>query len=330
MKLFFKYLKGKKAETAAFVSFAVIFVVCFILYGVPAGAVLYPAALCLLAGAMICGADFANTLRLHNRLCRLKKQTAAMIGELPSGRTVTEEDLAEIAENLIKEVRMLESVSEERLRDMTEYYTVGVHHIKTPIASMKLTLQNEDSPLSRKLSADLFRIEQYAEMVLTYLRLDSSSGDYVFREQELDGIIKNSVKKFASEFIGRKISLDYEKTEKKLVTDEKWLGFVVEQILSNSLKYTQEGGSIRIYMKTPDVLCIEDTGIGIAPEDMPRIFEKGYTGYNGRIDRRASGIGLYLCKRICENLGAEISAESEPEKGTAVLIKLDQYKIQKD
>lgn len=204
---------------------------------------------------------------------------------------------------------------------MVDYYTIWAHQIKTPIASMRLTLQNEDTALSRQLTNELFRIEQYVEMVLAFLRLNSKSTDYVLKEYDLDGIIKQSVKKFAGEFISRKLSLNYESLHTVVLTDEKWLSFVIEQVLSNALKYTPSG-SISITMEDGKRLCIRDTGIGIAAEDLPRIFEHGYTGYNGRMDKKASGIGLYLCKRICERLGHEIRAESEVDRGTCIILDL--------
>ena len=191
---------------------------------------------------------------------------------------------------------------------------------------MRLTLQNEDTPLSRKLTSDLFQIEQYVEMVLAFMRLDSDSSDYVFKEYDIDAIIKQAVTKFASEFIDRKIRLKYEPIDQTVITDEKWFSFVIEQLLSNALKYTRKG-SIKIYMQKPMTLCIEDTGIGIAPEDLPRIFEKGYTGYNGRKDKKASGIGLYLCKRICSNLKIDLYVTSELDQGTTIHINLEQYDL---
>lgn len=205
-------------------------------------------------------------------------------------------------------------------------YTVWVHQIKTPIASMRLTLEGSDSPESRRLSAELGRIERYVEMALVYLRLDSESSDYVIREFELDPFIRRSVKKFAGEFISKRLSLELEPSGASVVSDEKWLAFVVEQVLSNSLKYTREG-SVRIYLAEPKTLCIRDTGIGIAPEDLPRIFDKGYTGLNGRADLRASGLGLYLCRRVCRKLGHEISAVSAPGKGTEIRIDLSSYDL---
>ena len=140
------------------------------------------------------------------------------------------------------------------------------------------------------------RVEQYVEMVLVFLRLDSSTTDYVIRSHSLDDIVRPAVRKFAGEFIRRRLRLDYQSLDRTVVTDAKWLGFVVEQVLSNALKYTASG-SVTIAMDGDD-LCIRDTGMGIAPEDLPRIFDRGFTGLNGRRDTRASGIGLYLCRRI--------------------------------
>ncbi|MEI3103320.1 MAG: ATP-binding protein [Oscillospiraceae bacterium] len=183
---------------------------------------------------------------------------------------------------------------------------------QNPIASMRLTLQNEDSDLARSLSGDLMRVEQYVEMVLVFLRLDSSTTDYVIRAHSLDDIVRLAVRKFAGEFIRRRLRLDYQPLDRAVVTDAKWLGFVVEQVLSNALKYTASG-SVTIAMDGDD-LCIRDTGMGIAPEDLPRIFDRGFTGLNGRRDTRASGIGLYLCRRICRSLGHTIRASSVPNR----------------
>ena len=159
-------------------------------------------------------------------------------------------------------------------------------------------------------------------MVLGYLRLESGSSDYVIRAYDLDGIVRQAVRKFASQFISKKLRLDYEPVRTEVLTDEKWLLFVIEQVLSNALKYTRTGG-IAITLEEPKTLCIRDTGIGIAPEDLPRVFEQGFTGYHGRDDKRATGIGLYLCRRILTRLGHTITIESEPGVGTTVRIGLD-------
>lgn len=326
MKLFFAYLRSKWLLLATCAVCVLLFAVAFVLYQIPLGAVLYPAALCLLLGIAVLTADFCRVRRRHILLSGLKAQAEAAAAALPAPDSVTEQDYQTLVAAMQKHTDAIRSADNTKYRDMVDYYTVWAHQIKTPIAAMKLQLQGEDSALSRRLSADLFRIEQYVEMVLAFLRLDECSSDYVFREYALDDVIRKSVRKFAPEFISRKLRLDYAPVDYTVVTDEKWLAFVLEQLLSNALKYTREGG-IRIAMDEPGVLCISDTGIGIAAEDLPRIFEKGYTGFNGRTDPAASGIGLYLCRRICKNLGIGISAASEVDTGTVIRLELARYPL---
>lgn len=329
MKLLQAYIKQHRKGIVALILFCAIFSFSFILYHLPIKAIIYPAIMCVVFGLIFAGVDFSHKKRKHKQLSEMKKLTAAMISSMPSIESIEDGDYQEIIKALQDEIANLSTSTFARYQNLTEYYTVWVHQIKTPITSMRLTLQNEDTPLSRKLTSDLFQIEQYVEMVLAFMRLDADSSDYVFKEYSIDSIIKQAVTKFASEFIDRKLRLEYEPIEKSIVTDEKWLSFVIEQLLSNALKYTRKG-SIKIYMQESMTLCIEDTGIGIAPEDLPRIFEKGYTGYNGREDKKASGIGLYLCKRICSNLEADIYVTSELDKGTTIHINLEQYNLKND
>ncbi len=327
MKLFLQYLKGHKRIFLLMAVFCIVFTVSFLLYHLPLKAVIYPTILCMGIGFAGCLLDFLRVKREHESLQRIKTVTDAMTENFPMAETIQDCDYQEIIHLLSDERNAYQQEMNRKYADMVEYYTVWAHQIKTPIASMRLNLQNEDSPLSRKLSSDLFRIEQYADMVLTFLRLDSDSTDYVFKEYDLDKIVKSAVKKFSQEFIGRKLSLVYEPLNATVVTDEKWLSFVIEQVLSNALKYTPSG-SITISLVGEKTLRIKDTGIGIAPEDLPRIFENGYTGYNGRTDRKASGIGLYLCKRICTNLGHPITASSTVDVGTVIDIDLTQRKLE--
>lgn len=158
-----------------------------------------------------------------------------------------------------------------------------VHQIKVPIQAMRLLLSNEEK--NSPLNLELFKIEQYVEMVLSCARLESDSTDYVIRSLPLEQIVKPAVRKYAPMFISKKLSLEMSSLTATVLTDEKWAQFIVEQILSNSLKYTRTG-SIRIWQKDPAALVIEDTGIGIDPADIPRLGERGFTGYNGRLDKK--------------------------------------------
>lgn len=214
-----------------------------------------------------------------------------------------------------------ESREELRRSEMTDYYLMWAHQIKTPIAAIKLLLEGrEDSFL---LTEELFKVEQYVEMVLHYLRIESISSDMVLKEYDLHQMVRQSVKKYSVLFINSGLSLKLEEFDLSVLTDEKWLCFVLEQLISNSIKYTKKG-IIHIYMDPgrEKVLVIEDTGIGIRQEDLPRIFERGFTGYNGRMDKKSTGIGLYLCKLICGQLSHGIWVESGEGKGTRAYLDL--------
>lgn len=329
MKSFAKYLIYHKKMIIMYIVFAGIFCISFALYHIPVMAVVYPAFLCLFVLLIVAGIDYAKVFGIHKELETVTHSIPDDLPDrIPEG-TDHYNDYRNIIERLCSENAKLHTEMTAKYDDLVDYYTVWAHQIKIPISSMYLTLQNEDTELSRKLLSGLRRIERYVEMVLTYLKLDSDTTDYVIKEYEIDSIVKQSVRKMSGEFIYRKISMDMKESGIKVITDEKWLGFVLEQILSNALKYTKEG-IIKIYVNTDNKLCIEDSGIGIAPEDLPRVFDRGYTGYNGRSERKASGIGLYVCKRICKNLGHSLEIESEVDKGTLVMIGLGREEFEFD
>lgn len=328
MSFFRGYLKERWKRLLMLLLFVCIFAVSFWFYRLPVRAVMYPCALCLLFGAVFVVYDMTKAYRRHKFFEELHRRNTELISALPEPEGIVDSDYQQLISVLKEKIAEITAQTDSRIRDTVDYYTVWAHQIKTPIAAMRLTLQKEDVPEARRLASELSRIEQYVEMVLVFVRLGSDYSDYVFARQDIDEIIRSSVKKFASEFIDRRIRLEYDSVDIQAVTDEKWFAFVVEQLLSNALKYTREG-SIKIYSEGK-VLCIKDTGIGIAPEDLPRVFDKGYTGCNGRTDRRASGLGLYLCRRICQNLGIDISISSTVGEGTTVRLDLGQYKLGKE
>ena len=326
MKGFFRlYLRAQRRGMLFWGFCCLIFTVSFALYGLPLGAVLYPAALCAAAGGIILLLSLRKSRAVCQELSLMQHHPADLPDELPAAQSPQEQAYQALLLALHADRQKLKSNMNARYHDMTEYYTVWAHQIKTPIAAIRLALQNEDTPLSRRLTGEVGRVEQYVQMALTYLRLGSDSSDYVIRSCALDDIVRPAVRRFAGEFIQRKIQLNYQMLNYTVITDEKWLGFVVEQVLSNALKYTPQG-NVSIYMEPEGVLCIRDTGIGIAPEDLPRVFEKGYTGYNGRSHRKASGLGLYLCREILTRLGHSVSAESQVDHGTTIRIDLRQHK----
>lgn len=285
----------------------------FYLYGLPLESVGYAFVLCFSLGLALFAVGYVQFLRRHRELERLLVQVREKVLPLPPPGGLLEEDYQALA----SERAALALEDRNRIQDMTDYYTLWAHQIKTPIAAMGLLLQEEPHP---ELEGELLKIEQYVEMVLGYLRLGSESTDYVFRDCGLDALVRQAVRKYARLFILKKISLDFQETGKTVLTDEKWLSFVIEQLLSNAVKYTPEGGRVRIY-GDGDTLVIADSGIGIQPEDLPRVFEKGFTGFNGREDKKSTGIGLCLCRQVMDRLNHDISIASRPGQGT--LVRLD-------
>lgn len=316
------FLARRWAGLLLFLACAGIFALVFSLYDLELEAVLYAGGLCLLLLLAVLAADFCRSLARRRRYEEIFRNLPLLPEELPAARTVEEADLQEILKELGLRMEAALTEWENWRQESMDYYTTWVHQIKTPISVMRMTLEGEDTEEHRELSAELFRTEQYVEMVLSYLRLDSDSSDYVFQEYDLDSIIRQAVHKYAPLFVRKKLRLSYEPVNVKVLTDEKWLLFILEQILSNSIKYTQEG-SVSITLTPDKVLNISDTGIGIAPEDLPRIFEKGFTGYNGRSDKKSTGLGLYLCKKAAGRLSHKISVQSKPGAGTVVSIDLD-------
>ncbi|MCR5330440.1 MAG: sensor histidine kinase [Lachnospiraceae bacterium] len=239
-----------------------------------------------------------------------------------------EAQMCDRIEELYRKIYALITDTENIRRDHNDYYTVWVHQIKTPIAAMKMMLARDDTKENRELASELFRIEQYVDMALGYIRIGCDTNDLVIAEYSVDEMVRQAVRKFAPLFVERRLKLDYEPADIRISTDEKWFVFVIEQILSNAIKYTKQGG-ISIGFDNGQ-LVISDTGMGIAPGDLPRIFEKGYTGFNGRADKKATGLGLYLCRRVCDMLSLTIRAESEEGKGSRFFIDLSQRKLKQD
>lgn len=235
-----------------------------------------------------------------------------------------------------------ESSAAIRQSQMRDYYSMWVHQIKTPISAMKLLLEAEREELGQLMCDDeqsqcllsdnmdsfedeLFRIEEYVSMALQYQRVSSTENDFVLEKVSVDGVIRDTIKKYAKIMIRRHIGMNYSGTVQEVYTDGKWLAFILEQLLSNAIKYTPQGFVKIETAKKANLffITIKDTGIGIKAEDLPRVFEKGYTGYNGHADKKATGIGLYLCRQMADKLGHTIRIESEIGKGTKVWIGFD-------
>ena len=256
------------------------------------------------------------------------------------------DDVEMLYQRLLENQSIARSESESsaaiRQSQMRDYYSMWVHQIKTPISAMKLLLEVEREELGQLICDDeqsqyllsdntdsfedeLFRIEEYVSMALQYQRVSSTENDFVLEKVSVDGVIRDTIKKYAKIMIRKHIGINYSGTGQEVYTDGKWLAFMLEQILSNAIKYTPQGVVTIETAEEKDrfFITIKDTGIGIKAEDLPRVFEKGYTGYNGHADKKATGIGLYLCRQMADKLGHTIRIESELGKGTKVWIGFD-------
>lgn len=286
--------------------------------------------------AVYLGWEYLRKRRILKLLKLLIKQNK---GSLPASLPdpVTNEQkiyfelLFKLNENYSKDLNKLQ----QDKREIADFMNYWVHEIKTPIAGSRLVLQNSLNKSKDELvdiiDEKIEAIENYVEKALYHSRLDSFSQDYLIGEVDAGDLVRGIVSKHARSFIAKKLKLELENLDFSISTDKKWLAFIVEQIMLNSIKYTGENGTVRIsgkILENGKYIAIEDNGIGIKEEDLGRVFDKGFTGYNGRENLKATGIGLYLSKKLANKLGHDILIESAYSKYTRVTIyfpKLSEY-----
>lgn len=259
----------------------------------------------------------------HHQNLKYIKEDLDFLDDFPQDIYLEEKIYQEMIQQLQKKAFQLSKENQQKYNDMIDYYTKWVHQIKTPIAGLKLIIQN-DYP-DEKMLVELLKIEQYVNMALQYVRLDHIHHDLSFQKVSLDELVSQEIKKQSLFFFQKNIKVDYQIQDQQILTDEKWSSFAIEQVLSNALKYTKEG-SITFYNEG-EKLYIKDSGIRIKESDLPRVFEKGFTGFQGRNDKKASGLGLYLCKNIFDQLGHLISIESKVGQGTTVCLDFSKKEI---
>ena len=332
MKIFKNFVKEEIPNILLCIAGYGLCALVLMLYGVLDEALIYGGILYLMLITAVFAVRFAKYARRASKRRDYLKAAGRGAGPEYEPATSGERELCERIGELCNECGRLITQLKNVRDDYNDYYTVWVHQIKTPIAAMKMMLEREDTKENRELGAELFRIERYVEMALGYIRLECESNDLVIREYDVDDMVRQAIRKFAPQFVERRLSLDFEPAGLRMSTDEKWFVFILEQLLSNAVKYTKHGGIRIAYECNGDerLLKISDTGIGIAAEDLPRIFEKGYTGFNGREDKKATGLGLYLCRRVCDMLSIGIKAESETGKGSTFSLDLKQRVIRQD
>lgn len=230
------------------------------------------------------------------------------------------ENLQEQVNQLLIENRQLKNTIDIERKDLEEYFLLWVHQIKTPITVSDLILQKEKNPYTCQLKEQMFYIREYTNMAINYMKLKDRQADMDIAEVEIDKLLKTLLRKYSGLFIDRNISLDYQPIDTKIITDAKWATILIEQILANALKYTNSGKITLSFDRDKNALKVKDTGIGIKSEDINKIFDRGYSGFNGRINEKSSGIGLYLVKKIAILLNIKIEVCSTVNVGSEFII----------
>lgn len=322
------YIKKNLKIYLLLIVFIFIFVLIFYLYNLPFEALFYSGLLCFVAALITSIIDFNNYRKSYIDLKHLESNILNSMEDLPKSLDIRVEYYQKIIERLNNEVEKLKIEDNKKMEGLVDYYSMWIHQIKTPIAAINFLLDNEEIDV-KAFRQELFKIERYVEMVLTYIRLGSETSDYVITSIDLDEVVRENIKKYATLFINKKIKLNYVSHETYVISDKKWFGFAFEQLLSNAIKYTKSGGEISINISESE-LIIEDNGIGIYEEDLPRIFEQSFTGLNGRYEKKSSGLGLYLCKKTLDKLQHKIEIISEVNKGTKVKVSFPKKDIFRD
>lgn len=323
LAMFLKYVKFKRSSILMFLIVFSIYALISYLYSFSVDGVIYAALLSSVALFLAMLFGFYRFYVKCRELDAIIAKSNYSIESFPEAKDEIEIKYQAIIKTL-DENRMKSIYEKDRLlTDMQDYYTLWTHQIKNPISAARLIVQTSENEINEELDLQLLKIDQYVDMALQYLRSESISSDLTLRKIDLDALIKKSIKKVAKQFIRKKMDIKFTHTDMEVLSDEKWLSFVLEQIFLNSLKYASSG-TVSIYMDpaADKTLVIEDNGIGIKGEDLPRVFEKGFTGYNGRLEKKSTGIGLYLCKKVLNKLSHDISIESEEGRGVKVKIDL--------
>lgn len=322
--IFSKYIKSRIRVIIFFVFMLLIFAFITMLAGIPWNVSLYAGLLQLFFALIIGSIDYFRFLRYINILkdCENNLMYTART-DLPPRDLIDEEYqrlYAEVHDMLIEEIKERESLES----GLNDYYKTWVHQIKTPLSALYLIVQNSSIEEKNEMWMQLARIDGYLDMLLKFIKLASDNTDFVFQNYNVQELVKEVVKSQSIVFIKKKLSIELNDLDENIVTDKMWLGFIIDQVLSNALKYTNEGGVVVSLKSTTSekIISIADSGIGIRASDISRIFEDGFTGYNGRTSSKSSGIGLYLCRKIADKLGYRLSAESKLGEGTKINIHI--------
>lgn len=323
------YLKEKKKTLLLLLALLLLIFGVFAAVSREKGPLLYTLLLSLVLLSVAALFDFASYAKRIEQLQALLREEELLVSLLSKHQAQTPSE--ELCLALVqKSLRREEQTKERLMKDLSrlkEDYTLWTHEIKTPLSALKLLINQSEIEEKPLLQGEIFRIEEYLDNLLAYIRLNAAGTDYLFARFPLDELLRRSVRKYAPVFIRKKLELHFHPTNFEVLTDEKWFCFLLDQLLSNALKYTLEGGITLQWEE--DALLLSDTGIGILPEDLPRIWEMGYTGQNGRQAERSTGMGLSLCRSIAEQLSLGLSLHSVPGKGTQIRISFPSKNLSK-
>ncbi len=234
---------------------------------------------------------------------------------------ILKETLQEAGKSMLENVNQYKEIQE----DYKEYIELWIHEVKIPIAASKMIIENNKNTITKSIDEELDKVENYIEQALYYARSNAVEKDYIITKNNLKEIVNSAILKNKTTLLNQKVTLELKELEQEVYTDSKWATFIINQIIQNAIKYSKESDKkIEIYSKSKNdkiILYIEDNGIGIRKGEITRVFERGFTGENGRkIGKKSTGIGLYLCKKLCDKLGLGIELNSEKDKGTQVRI----------
>ncbi len=234
---------------------------------------------------------------------------------------ILKETIQDTGKSMLENVNHYKNIQEE----YKEYIELWIHEVKIPIAASKMIIENNKNSVTKSIDEELDKVENYIEQALFYARSNAVEKDYIINKTNLKEIVNSSILKNKSTLLNEKVAIELKDIEQEVYTDSKWATFIINQIIQNAIKYSKkENKKIEIYSKTKNdkvILYIKDNGIGIKKGEITRVFERGFTGDNGRIiGQKSTGIGLYLCKKLCDKLGLGIELNSEKNIGTEVRI----------
>lgn len=289
------FIKYKLNEIIIIIVLSLLFGLIMMLYNTPLEGIVLTAGIIIFLGIIY----FSYSMMTYKKVC-----------------TVQEENL-----QLKEEIQDIRNEKIEYQSEIESYFLLWVHQMKTPITASKLLLEAEDIQTISQMRHEILQIDNYTNLALSYLKLMNEKTDMVFMEVRMDDLITPLIKRYSIQFIHNDTKLHYEKIYDSVLTDAKWTSVMIEQILNNALKYAR-GKNIWIkYSEAENILSVKDDGIGINTSDLPKIFEKGFSGYNGRLNDKSSGIGLYIVKTIARRMNVSVSVESELGKGTTFHMK---------